>query len=1055
MRELIFAFLFNRLFLVACFSFCIHNFHAQNFSKELDKLQKKYESGLATSEGDYLKILSKYSKEFDKMPDEATQFYFLYGHFLYINKKQENPYQQYNKAYEYSLKARDTTLKYLVILNYARISSKIGNYQKAEEYYRYALPGMAAIYGQSSINYVEIFFEYIRVLQYQLRYNEAKPLLESLEYYFQTLNLLTHPLYYAVLGTKAYIMQEEGDYREAIDIYKFLLSDDKLLKNGDTLEHIVVASNIGEAYREAGEYETALDYQLASKKMMKEFKITDAEQLATTENNLGLIYKSLNDYKNAEECFDNALFIYKKNGLSLSEAYCTSLSNKADLLRLLSRRDEALKLLAEALRIRKSNYGTDSENYANALSNYGLILYEEGITEDAMAYFQEALKIYESTVSKQHQSYANALNNVSSCYASMNQYEKALSYKEEAISIIEKNLGKNHFRYISYLISSWEIYLNNNKFEKGLMLLDEAKQLAYEKFGKNHYLYQKACSNMAILCFYQKNYRKGLDLFAEVLDLKLNNIDTYFYTMNRSNQLAYLEDLSAELFYFTSALMNYAEKNLQTNIDVYVEKLLNAQLLIKSLINKSASRWMKQLAKSEDAAVKSEFQKWIRLRNAMNELYKMDFSKEDEEKLLEEINALETHLRKKVGAPEEKKISHKEIIQNLKQDELAVEILPYYTIHQNNKEQKKYVAICVGGSFSKPTIVFMNNNDFDEEVAFQTYKKNMESQQTDFVSYKNFMSLLYPKVKNFKRCYVSSQGVYSSINIATLYHPEEKKYLGEKIEIAHVSGLASLAEKKLLVGNKIAELFGNPDFSYDFRIKKPIPKKEDSKLIAKRFGLADLEELPGTEKEVNEIRSILENNGWNTKVFKKEEASEENLRNTDSPQILHIATHGYFLNRIEIGDEKFMGFNSGVFTEVDDLKSGLILAGASVSTQDSVKVSAKNDGILTSAEASQLNLTNTELVVLSACQTGLGFDLGNQGISGLQQALSCAGAKNLLMSLWPVDDDATQLLMVSFYRNFIKGHPGDVVKAFRNAQLEVKKTYPHPYYWGAFILMSN
>ncbi|MBK7817962.1 MAG: CHAT domain-containing protein [Sphingobacteriaceae bacterium] len=164
--------------------------------------------------------------------------------------------------------------------------------------------------------------------------------------------------------------------------------------------------------------------------------------------------------------------------------------------------------------------------------------------------------------------------------------------------------------------------------------------------------------------------------------------------------------------------------------------------------------------------------------------------------------------------------------------------------------------------------------------------------------------------------------------------------------------------------------------------------------MAKRFGLTAISDLPGTETELNEIEKLMTLNGWKFGSYTREKASEENLRKVNSPKILHIATHGYFLKDVETDDDKFLGYNSNAFKQLADVRSGLILAGASVNTSDTtVKVNADKDGLLTSREASLLNLSNTDVVILSACQTGLGVETLNMGVIGLQQAFSNAGAK--------------------------------------------------------------
>jgi CHAT domain-containing protein len=215
-------------------------------------------------------------------------------------------------------------------------------------------------------------------------------------------------------------------------------------------------------------------------------------------------------------------------------------------------------------------------------------------------------------------------------------------------------------------------------------------------------------------------------------------------------------------------------------------------------------------------------------------------------------------------------------------------------------------------------------------------------------------------------------------------------------------------------------------------------------------------ELPGTNVEVASIESVMKPLKYDVRKYITTEATEERLKAVSSPTILHIATHGFFLNDLEEnGDGETRGFTGITDRKLKEnplLRSGLLLAGSgkTIAGQRNPDV---EDGILTAYEAMNLDLNTTELVVMSACETGLGEIKSGEGVYGLQRAFRSAGAQSVLMSLWKVDDGATQELMSNFYKQWLTS--GNKQISFRDAQLKIRQRFNHPYYWGAFVMVGQ
>ena len=206
--------------------------------------------------------------------------------------------------------------------------------------------------------------------------------------------------------------------------------------------------------------------------------------------------------------------------------------------------------------------------------------------------------------------------------------------------------------------------------------------------------------------------------------------------------------------------------------------------------------------------------------------------------------------------------------------------------------------------------------------------------------------------------------------------------------------------------------------------------------------------LAGTEKESRNVYAKLHDGGISTILLSNTQANEE------SPTLIHLATHGFFLSDPKLIAQNVFMQRREAIPEQNHLlnRSGLLFAGANRAWTSNGVIEDIEDGILTADEISRLNLYNTELVVLSACETGLGEIVSTEGVFGLQRAFKLAGVKSLIMSLWKVPDEATSKLMQLFYDNWINGM--EVHHAFAESQKQIREEYPSPYYWAGFVILD-
>ena len=245
--------------------------------------------------------------------------------------------------------------------------------------------------------------------------------------------------------------------------------------------------------------------------------------------------------------------------------------------------------------------------------------------------------------------------------------------------------------------------------------------------------------------------------------------------------------------------------------------------------------------------------------------------------------------------------------------------------------------------------------------------------------------------------------------------------------------------KQTIDSNETIEIFANPSF-YD-------PNFEGAKLAqsqinsAIKFRNMELDDLPGSEEEALKLSAISQKRGLSSKLRLNTEASESNLRRVKSPKILHLATHGWFVQsddkRLDEASMNFFNQSKNRMAANPMHRSGLALAGAKNTLklwEEGKFADPANDGILTAEEASALDLKGTWLTVLSACDTGSGVARAGEGVLGLRRAFAMAGTQNLLLTLWPVSDTFTKDFMVSFYEEALK--TGNAPKAMAKVQKE-------------------
>ena len=327
-------------------------------------------------------------------------------------------------------------------------------------------------------------------------------------------------------------------------------------------------------------------------------------------------------------------------------------------------------------------------------------------------------------------------------------------------------------------------------------------------------------------------------------------------------------------------------------------------------------------------------------------------------------------------------------------------------------------------------------------------------------------SKIIPYMNGVKKVYYSPTGYLSNINFEVL-RDEDGVMLNEKYIMCRVSSTANISDVKAsrAVSYQSSVLYGNIkyDESMDAMAEASSAYDEYSGTeIGSGLALRSENErgkwgpIPSTKKEIENIYRLLKGKGVLVSVFDSIAANEESFKSLHrrSPDILHLATHGFVIDTPQKAEGNKFVATTNIYSQKDSylMWAGLMLAGGNNIWQGRFNLTNVEDGILTADEISRLDLSNTKLVVLSACETARGKVDPVDGVYGLQRAFKLAGVQTIVMSLWKVQDDATAMLMTQFYTYLTNGM--EKHQALWAAMMDVRTKYKDPYYWAGFIMLD-
>jgi len=941
----------------------------------------------------------------------------------------------FRNAYDLSAKNQQRNNYLLSSYYLSSIYLKNGDDEKANQYTQEGLK-------QLNSNTKDEFYPYFcsRSADYQLassNYSEAESVINNGLNFYQNDN--KNEIYWKLLSSKADLFRKTGRLNEADQLYTDI---EKQIQQNTGLASVysTVLNNHALLYDEEGLYTKAEQYYQKDIDLSKTLFGEQSLSYATSVMNLADLYKETGSYDKSEKGINNALSILKNSKGETSIEYAQALNNLASLQELLGRNTDAKITYKRVLSIYETSNNTQSLEYAFALSNYGSTLELTGDYQEALKVYQKSLIILESQVGKNNPAYGSVLNNMALLSIKSKNYTEAEKYLKQDIEIVKGSYGEKHPSYATAISNLAEVYEAQEKYSDAEDLYKKALSIRVQSFGELHPDIAPLYANLARVKQSQKDFPNAKAYWEKSLDLYQAYISIYFPAMSEKERKQFYDGIHTRIEQFYS----FAEENalVDTELSGWV---YNLQINTKALLFNSSARVRDIILGSSNKDLMQKYSNWRNQKEQLSKLYTVSNSQiKDRQKLIDslltKVNLLEkelTHLSADFKESVNASGDWKSIQKKLSETDASLEIVRYIQFKPEKggyyTDSIHYMYIVVKGTSQAPEVKIIKNGKSLESKFLSYYKNSIQFELSEGNSYKQYWSLIKPMMEQKIKIYISPDGVYNQINLNTLFDPDQQKYLLDEYDLVYITNSREIKNVYAVSSSQRIALFGAPDFSsfnYDAVVLNP---------------------LPGTLTEVEEIASIMSKHSWKVSLYSGPNANERNLKLCESYRIIHIATHGFFdpdKDSIGADNDPLYSFNENPL-----FKSGFYLSPSVKSKWRLLKksyISNAEDGIVTAYEISNMNFSGVELVVLSACETGLGLIQNGEGVYGLQRAIRSAGSQSVLFSLWKVNDQSTKELMDEFYNQLILTNNKRI--ALKNAQQIIRKKYSSPYYWGAFML---
>ena len=869
--------------------------------------------------------------------------------------------------------------------------------------------------------------------------------------------------------------QGQGDYPKAEALYLRALSIEEKTSGPVSAGVFKTVNDLGVLYAETDQPDKAESNLLRAIDVAEKIYGPKNEAEANSLVNLATVYDNKADYSGAERMYERAMAIAERKFGPNYPGLATIISNLSgvysetgDYLTAVSYGERAVRILESAGDPANGRLGVPLVTLGNAYCF-------DGQPDKAEPLYERALKIFEKTRGPEHPLVADTLSYLADIYHDRRDFAKAETFYQRALSIRERKLGNDHPDVGLSLDKLATLYRDQGDYARAEPLYQRALANREKALGPEHPDVVSTLTNLSTLQMETGNFAEAEAYLAKAIAISERNADLNLFAGSERQKLAYLDSLSGQLYAAITLNVSMAPEQAAAR-DLALTTVLQRKGRVQDALSDNLAT-LRRRSTAQDAELLDKF------NNVTSQLARLVLNGpqhgtlEDHQQRVGALKVERENLEAEIGLrstefhAESQPVATGAVRAALPANAALLEFVAYRKFlpkgitDRERHGESRYVVYVLKPSGNVQWKELGDAKGLDDAIdklrqGLRDPKRNDVKQLATTVDEK-VLRPIRGMIGDATHLLISPDGELNLVPFEALVD-EKGRYALESYSINYLTTGRDLLRMQVARESKSAPIivadptFGEPESTLiaqtdqtKGRLATPTTARR-SITTGQDLSAVYFAPLRRTAQEARTIKSLFPE----AQILTGQEATKAALENVEAPRLLHIATHGFFLqdqasgappepSKPEVNGTRPVSASAQIENPL--LRSGLALAGANLDK------GTGDDGILTALEASNLNLWGTKLVTLSACDTGVGEVKDGEGVYGLRRAFFLSGTESLVMSLWPVSDYVTRELMTEYYVGLKRGLGRS--EALRQAQLAMlrRNGRQHPFYWASFI----